>query len=152
MTSWQCSSRSISSDGMPEGMTRSVTFGALSRSLAASRQQQVALKIVRSDGDGGGPRCGLPLEGAAELLQLVQKASARSARLNACAVATMPRPDLTKSASCVIARNRSSVWLTADCVTPSRTAAAVTDCSSATATGTFSARASICNQSISFME
>ena len=52
-------------DGMPDGNDaqrgRSV---ALAQPSPRERQQQVALKIVRGDGDGGGPRRGLPPGGA----------------------------------------------------------------------------------------
>ena len=56
--------------------------------------------------------------GAAELLQLVQKAARDRPGSTHVRSRHDAAPDLTKSASCVIARNRSSVWLTADCVTP----------------------------------
>ena len=54
MTSWQCSSRSISAVGTPDGITRSVSPGACARRRAQQRrQQQVALQVVGGDGDAG---------------------------------------------------------------------------------------------------
>jgi hypothetical protein len=68
---------------------------------------------------------------------------ARTASASARAVATMPRPDFTNSASPTMARSRSSWWLTADWVTSRRCAARVTERSSNTASSTCSSRPSM---------
>jgi hypothetical protein len=122
MTSWQCSLRSISRLGTPDGITRSTRPGAPGAGAHQGGQQQVALEVVGGDGEGGLPARRVELARARKALQLAQQlARLRRQRLGPRG-GTMPRPDFTNSGSPVMARSLSSRWLTADCVTPRRCA------------------------------